>query len=193
MSDSAGVLDRAGPARCKACGCEIGEEEKEDAGYDRDLEPLCSGCFEDETFWCGACGERDFQDIMHALIVVAEPMEDRSMYPSRDIPRRKVRPGTYLVVDRLYFGTDGLGGGWLYGRALRRIGDVDKDFDFNDYKVYHMCECCQVTFRTRRTRAGAWVAVLNEKNRRYRSRRLAYDAVIREPKLPPAQRRRILP
>lgn len=155
---------------CSWCGATIDDNNAYGVGDD----DMCQSCYDDATYFCGFCGEREENAYRGLVTALSRLIRDED---------GSLEPGVYQVVSWPYYIDDMLGGFLLPG-SLRRIGDGpewlvgehghDPDGDYLS-PAYHLCARCGAEALPRRTRSGMWSCA----GKRYRTRALALRSAVR--------------
>lgn len=105
----------------------------------------CSTCKDhlpdDDGHYCGICRE---QHHVHkgttVLVAAGEVEQDEDGEDERG--EHGLVPGAYLIQKFPYYADGMITGHKIYEDALKRVGDVPEDVDFDGYECTHLCDAC---------------------------------------------------
>jgi hypothetical protein len=126
---------------CATCGNELDEGEVESPYVDEDGNPICDYCYDDTTFTCGCCEERESLNSRGRI---------GGLFVSTDETATGIPDGIYEVVEHPFY-ADGMIEMHLYKDAVRKLSDDTRGIVTDPYPMAFLCEECAKKIRLTQT------------------------------------------
>lgn len=108
-------------------------------GFDYNEEYYCSHCEWEHTYLCVKCECQDMEDRkgeIGSLLMVGSTEETINL-----------TSGVYEITSHPYYGGPLIGGMEIFANAVKRIGDLPGDLNFDGYSCGHLCRWCDAVVK----------------------------------------------